>query len=371
MPSLASDSVRTERLTIPDVRALGVEWMDVERRSVGSFFTSWAWIGLWVERMARGLDCTLLRATLENRTVGLAVVCTHRVMRSRFVPSRCLFMHATGRPHLDDLTIEFNGVLAESGLEEHVSRAFVQCLLNDNDWDELCVDGCDAKMWAKALADSTAIPVVRRSSPDYFVELAGLGDGAKLHVDSLKPRVRQYVRRTLREAERLGPLRLRLATDADEALSFLTELQRLHQKSWTAKGSPGAFANPQFVGFHQELVRREAAGGAVNLLCLTVGDSPVAYLYNFVHRGRVFYYQSGLDRTFAPGVHWRPGIIAHMLAIEHYAKAGYDTYDFMAGDHSYKKDLSNSASELSWVSVRRPRMRFHLEDLARKLTGRR
>jgi len=75
------------------------------------------------------------------------------------------------------------------------------------------------------------------------------------------------------------------------------------------------------------------------------------YLYNFVHDGWVAAYQSGFD--FGPDAdRLRPGLVCHLMAIQHYAGAGMRRYDFLGGEARYKRSLANAEIPLVWLDVR-------------------
>ncbi len=94
---------------------------------------------------------------------------------------------------------------------------------------------------------------------------------------------------------------------------------------------------------------------------MRVGDRSVAYVYNFVHRGRVYNYQSGFDFEAGQGSAWRPGMVCHARVIEMNLAQGQDVYDFMAGEDVYKKELGADAGEMSWLTLQRPRLKFRIE----------
>jgi CelD/BcsL family acetyltransferase involved in cellulose biosynthesis len=87
-------------------------------------------------------------------------------------------------------------------------------------------------------------------------------------------------------------------------------------------------------------------------------------LYNFVHDGRVLQYQSGYA-TFE-NEKLMPGFICHTAAIEHATASGCRIYDFLAGDQRYKKQLATDATVMTWARVQRRRIRFLVEDYARR-----
>ena len=63
------------------------------------------------------------------------------------------------------------------------------------------------------------------------------------------------------------------------------------------------------------------------MLRITAGGRIIGYLYNFVHAGHVYNYQSGFAYEDDPVV--KPGFVSHYLAIEHYL-AGTATIDLIS-----------------------------------------
>jgi CelD/BcsL family acetyltransferase involved in cellulose biosynthesis len=64
----------------------------------------------------------------------------------------------------------------------------------------------------------------------------------------------------------------------------------------------------------------------------------VGVLYNFVDRGRVYFYQSGFH--YSPDNRLKPGLVMHYLAVEHcLSNPELAEYDFLAGDSQYKRSL--------------------------------
>jgi CelD/BcsL family acetyltransferase involved in cellulose biosynthesis len=189
----------------------------------------------------------------------------------------------------------------------------------------------------------------RRHAP--FLDLPAIqaGNGT---LDLMSANARQQLRRSLRAGEAIGPLKLEVAATAEQADLFLDRLADLHQRYWTGRGKPGAFAEPFFGRFHHALLRRPSDNQSVDLIHVTAGERTVGYLYNFVHDGWVAAYQSGFD--FGPDAdRLRPGMICHLLAIEHYRRAGARRYDFLGGDARYKRSFANAEIELLWLEIRR------------------
>ncbi len=80
------------------------------------------------------------------------------------------------------------------------------------------------------------------------------------------------------------------------------------------------------------------------------GEALIGVLYNLSARRRVFAYQSGFDYlTAAP--HEKPGLTCHHAEIRLALAEGADVYDFLAGDHRYKRSLANGAARQFWVET--------------------
>jgi hypothetical protein len=102
----------------------------------------------------------------------------------------------------------------------------------------------------------------------------------------------------------------------------------------------------------------------MQLLRVQAGPHDVGYLYSFVHRGRVLFYQSGFDYDLLK-THGRPGLATHVMSVQHNAGLGRDTYDFLAGTARYKLSLASGEAPMVWTAVHRKTPAFWLEEALR------
>jgi CelD/BcsL family acetyltransferase involved in cellulose biosynthesis len=314
-----------------DLAALERRWRALEARADPSFFQSWTWVGcLAAERFA---DPVLLEARRDGRTVALALFGRR---------GRRLHLHETGDSGWDAVFIEHNGLLADPRDDAGTAAACLRALARS----ALVMSGVGDAMLAALRALPGAVRVLQ-TRPAPYVAFAALGDAA--YPEALSANARYQIRRSDRSYERSGPLRLEAARSLAEAHAFLDALALLHQRSWTARGQPGAFANPRFHRFHHALLDRAFPRGEIELLRIAAGERVLGYLYNFVHRGDVLAYQSGFDLAGA-GRHEKPGLTAHRLAIEAHRARGARSYDFLAGAARYKTTLANASRDLHWIA---------------------
>ena len=307
-------------------------WRGLESRADASFFQSWLWIGTWLESLPPRVEAMLLRVDRGDEVLALGILVRRRLTRYGILRSRGLFLNCTGEPQLDEITIEYNGLLCARGEEHPAMRACTHFLFRGaRDCDELYLDGLHRPQELDSLVLIGTRVRRRRQRNFHFVNLGRLrGDGHNF-LGTLGAKTRHNIRRSIREYEKRGPLGLHEAQSAPQAHAYMSRLRHFHRQYWELKGQPGSFSNDFFTRFHERLIDRIFAEHAVQLLRITAGDTEVGYLYNFLYRGRVYNYQGGFNYS-VNATQNRPGLICHTYAVQHNLEQGAAIYDFMAGD---------------------------------------
>ena len=90
--------------------------------------------------------------------------------------------------------------------------------------------------------------------PYFYVDLDALRRDGSNHLSTLSRNTRHQTRRSMTRYAARGPLRLTLARTGDEALELFSRLRMLHQRTWQARGEPGAFAGEFANAFHEHLI---------------------------------------------------------------------------------------------------------------------
>ena len=363
--ALHSNVVRT----IEDLAPFEPAWRDLLDRSRNDEPTlSPLWLGAWWRVFGseggRGLRVTLVFDA--DRLVGMAPLQTRRHWYRPGIPFRRLELLASGERESDEICSEYIGVIAEQGREEAVVEAFAATLLDGRlgAWSELVLLAMDGEspipwMLANALervgiATETEIvgkcPYIRlpASWDDYLASLSSAG--------------RYLVTRSLRVFDEWadGGAELHEARTTAELDAGRRVLAALHGERWGRGGRTGAFRSPRFAAFHDEVMQRLLAEGALDLLWLTVRGDPVAVVYNIMWKGKVYFYQSGRKVNVPKGV--RPGIVMHAHAIQRAIAAGRREYDFLAGASQYKMQLASATRPL----LRMRAVRSPMLELARR-----
>ncbi|MGQ0598712.1 GNAT family N-acetyltransferase [Aquabacterium sp.] len=329
-------------LESPPPRAtLAAWWRALESRATATFFTSWSWIGCWLNILPPHLQPQLLVAREGEVIVGLGLVIRGRSHLLRVIPVPCWRLHATGEVEFDCLTIEYNGFLAEESRAMPIKDAMLDFLLTRTGVSRFEITKAEARFAELAAAHQQRGVLVRTAElASYIVDLNEVRQQAEGYIPLLSANTRSQVRRSLSGYRKLGEVTLTQAGSAQEAKAFLNALRALHAQKWEERGEESAFVSSKVAEQFHDLVIEEAFDrGEIQLLRILVGDTELGYLYNFVHRGRVVFYQSGF-RTGLLDKQDRPGLVCHALAIEHNAQNGQHIYDFTAGDYRYKSSLA-------------------------------
>ena len=326
----------------PAWTALGERWRALEARSDASFFQSWSWVGS--HATARFPDPWLLAAEEGGHTVALGLF----NRRAPWPWAARLWLGESGRPALDMIHVEHNGLLLARDAPAGLLAGLLASLVRHG---TVVLGGVDAAHAAAA----AQVPALRRDlahpAQAHVVDLAAVRATPGGHLALLSANARQQIRRSLRRYGKHGALGVTRAESLAEARAHLAALGRLHQETWTRRGQPGAFANPDFVAFHAALLEAAWPRGEIDLLRVAAGAEVLGYLYNFLWRGRAANYQSGFDYAAADSAQLKPGLTCHHLAVEMYAAQGLGLYDLLAGNDRYKTSLATGTEPLHWFEL--------------------
>ena len=357
---------------ITDFSVLEADWRNLEARADRTFFLSWTWIGTWLETFTTS-PWVVRVCDSSDRVIGLGVFTKASETRKKIIRAKQLRLHETGDPDQDVITIEYNTLLAERGMEQAVWFAALKALNGPDapQWDEIIVGGAtDAEA---TLFAQLGLTVHRRAeASSAYVDLAALREkgveDADGYVATLGKSTRSQIRRSMKLYRKRGELALDSAGSLDEARAFLAELSPHHEAKWNAAGQRGATQKEEYMRFHTRMIERAYAPecpNGVEFLRARAGNHSFGWLYNFVDRGNVLFYLSGF--AFEEDNKLKPGLVTHALAIEHHLRAGMDAYDFMGGENRYKTSMGQKGPDIVAYALQRNTLPMMLERAARGL----
>ena len=323
MPEISFDPVT-------DAGALEGRWRALEALADGGFFRGWTYLGNLLPHFAAP---HLLSVRQDGRDMALGLFDRR---------GRRLSLHETGDPAWDRLYVEHNGLLLHPQAGACVTAALGHAVAQGS----VTLSGIDAAH-LQAAGDAGVVQL-RKTDFAPALDVAALAATGRTHLDSLSANARAQIRRAMR-LYGLG-LALQPAASVAEAHEFFDRLVALHQASWTARGVPGAFANPAIRAFHVRMIATGFPRGEIALLRIAAGTREIGILYQFQHGATMLSYQSGF--TPEADARQKPGLVCHTLAIAHAQANGFTCYDFLAGAHRYKTTLAPKGGEtLYWATL--------------------
>ena len=361
--SIHAMPVRFEISNAMSTAELEAAWLDLERRASPHFFLSWDWIGCWIAEAS--LRPAILIGRTDDRIVLLGAMAPSTRRDVLPIAIHGLQLHAIGDLQHDIITIEYNGFLVDrawAGKVETDAIAFLLdgVIVDGHRRDELHLRNIPDDLGPAVAACGYYFSELQRK-PSWRIDLAAVRAAGKRYLECLSANTRQQIRRSMRLYERRGPLTATLAGGVPEALMFLDGLKELHQRYWTSRGEPGAFAYPYFERFQKRLIQTCLPHGTVEIVRISAGPDVIGYVYNFLYRGHVYAYQSGFHYEDDPKL--KPGLVSHCLCIEQHRDAGSTTYDFMAGDARYKANLGEPGPDMLYLLAERPTWPLQIESM--------
>jgi CelD/BcsL family acetyltransferase involved in cellulose biosynthesis len=342
-----------------DLKSLESAWRALESHAHPSVFQSWSWVQCWLQ--TPGVSPQLLTARDGDDIAGLALL--QSAPKRHFIGKPTLYLQETGVPEIDALYIEYNDILSSPDARDRVADACLKFLTEIAENGQIIRLSGVSETWRQQSESTPLACKIQQKGTSYFVDLEPIRAQGLPYIKVLSRNTRQKLTRSRRKIEEAGPITLKRADTVAEAQKFLDQLSALHQKTWRARGKPGAFQNVVFSAFHQRYIETSFNEGTIDLLRVRANDIDLGYLLNFIYGGVVYQYQSGVDYTLK---NHHPGYLTHAAAIQYYLDSGLLIYDFMAGDNQQKASLSTCTEPLYWITLQRRGFATILENMARR-----
>jgi hypothetical protein len=336
-------------------------WNELYKESKASYFQSWGWIENWIDSL-QNLKVQLILVVIydDSNPVCTFFLGSQIKSRRKLLKIKSHYINATGIDYYDDICIEFNSILCKPKF--YVSLQDI-CKIVPKEWDEIIIPALESEKFSDIYRNGqdckyNIIIDIDELAP--YVNLEEVRKASGGYISLLGSRFRSYIRKSYRAYEKYGLINLIDAQDKKYAIEIYDELVKLHQKSWTAKGHPGAFSSEYFYNFHKQLITNRFSFGEVQLLKISSGSETLGCMYNFIYNGKVYFYQSGINYMLEKAA--KPGLVCFCEAINYNAKLNHLIFDFMAGGFDYKQRLAKNMNRLVWVRIQKPLLKFKIEE---------
>jgi CelD/BcsL family acetyltransferase involved in cellulose biosynthesis len=333
-------------------------WKYLQELAQPSFFLSWQWISTWVQTYDP--DICVVLACFDQTPVAIGIFSKSTETRRWLIHSKQLRLNQTGNARQDQICIEYNDLLCDP---QHKKAATIACLetlmLRNSAWDEVVIANMPIE------TAQNIHHYFKSSRTDYLINCFSI-DLTKIKsntvLDSLSKNSRYQIRRSIRLFEDLyGAIRLETAKSPEEAIKWFHTAGKYHKERWDDSG----YDNLEFISFHENLIRCYKNEKVVQVLKITSGILPIAYMYYFLYNNSVHFYLQGLQ--YFDNGKLKPGLVSHVFAIDYFLEQGFNQYDFMGGDSQYKMQLSDTTEQLQTVIVHKNSIPIKLENAARNI----
>ncbi|OZG73438.1 hypothetical protein BTA51_10485 [Hahella sp. CCB-MM4] len=352
---LLVEEKRVDRQSLQEIEEL---WRGLESHSGEYFFTSWHWIGAWLRTSAT--DPRLLMVYDGNSLVGMGCVHFSQFNKNAFAWKQAN-LNRTGNSGYDQIWIEYNDVLAAPDIRAEVRESLIHHVLGYSDIAEFRI-GMSLNTVLDSLTGVDTVSEYEFRTKGFLLNLRPEFSDFNTLLKAFSSNTRSQIRRSYKAYSSHGELTVTSAGSREEALDYFAAAGHLHKEKWSDSG----FHNSKFINFHKDLINNSFDEGVIDLLKVSAGETVLAYLYNFVYRGRVYFYLSGIN--YEPSDNqYKPGLLAHVLAISWYSARNMAVYDFMAGDARYKRSLSDSEYDMALLSIKKKTIKTSAYKLLKKV----
>jgi len=338
-------------------------WLALLDKCQHSYFTSWGWISNWIKSLPMESNVKLIVGYVKNEPVVAFFIGQKKENKYGLLPTSVISLNSTSDPYYDQLYIEYNSILVDPSVSLNLDNLFGY--LDLLKWDEFILPGLSPNFVAEInLLDDGAsrrdyYMLIEEVASSFFVELEKIRKAGMDYLKLLSSNKRSQIRRSIKQYEIDGNIQIQESKSLDEALLMFDNLVLLHQQEWEKRGKPGAFSNRYLLQFHKDLIRSRFDQNEIQLLHIYNNKMTIGYLYNFVYKQDVFFYQSGFN--YLAENTYRPGLVSHYFAIIHNTTKNMSNYDFLAGDSAYKSSLSTNSVSMYWVRLIKGKYRFYMK----------
>lgn len=347
-------------------------WQHLLSGRRGMPFMCWEWVQAWGSNLPKHVTPIVATGHDDRGLSAAGLFVLEKGRRAGgIVPTRVLHCGETGRDELDEVSIEYAGLLSRPGNEEESCRAiFGELIARHPGLDAFLFRATDQAATIAAASPGGWRAMVLDARRDCMVDLAELRRAGGAYIDALPATRRAKLRKVQRKYGELGEVTVSIAGSRAEKSRFFAGLSRFHLDRWAVDGQRNAFQIPFFEKVVGCLLDQADAHGPVHLAHVQVGEHSVGYQLNLIEGRDVYFYNAGLNYEIPNPKAAEPGFLMHQAMIEHYLQAGFDRYHFMVGNQRYKRDLATYERTVYTIRLQRTRMIFDLEDRLRRLLGR-
>lgn len=305
-------------------------WDDLIARSkVDNVFLTYDWMGSYIRNCCNGDRLIILTVFDDDALVGIAPLMIRRHgFKGLSVKSIC-FIGTTASDRMDFIL---------DGPREKCVMSIMDYLIGiGRDWDFLDfheIAGSSGTLeaiekWAK-LRDLKSVSGPWERS--FFIKLNG---NAEFILKKVSKKLNRKTKKLNKETRADLDFSRYMGNEAKESLFY--EIRFIASRSWKGTGHKSVFLRHGIRDFHKDIFLEFANSGCLDISILRMGDTPIAYIYNFLYNGRLYNYSIEFDSRYS---HISPGTMLMLWSIENAVSKGIKEIDFGRGEEGWKTRLT-------------------------------
>jgi CelD/BcsL family acetyltransferase involved in cellulose biosynthesis len=306
---------------------LGVDWNSLLMRSAdNTVFQTLEWLDTWWMHYGQKRELITLIAKENNEILAIAPLMKSTYNLFGLKLKRIEFV---GSPSADYQ----NFILLDKPILS--VKMFLKHILENFDWD--IIDFKNIPQESQTAQSLIQLNLPKIGFRERSIEICSsvfmpqtFDDYIKSLGKATRKNLPKWERRLSRE-HRVEYKTYRDFDSIDAAMRFLFEL---HQKRHQSRGEAGLFSNGTFRNFHLDIAKEFAKKDWLQLGFLTIDGKPVSAEYGFAYNSKMFFYLNGFDPAYEEK---HVGHLGTKCFIKKSFDLGLKEFDFMRGEHAYKK----------------------------------
>lgn len=316
------------------------QWNSLLRASSNDeFFLTWEWVFVWWTVYGKNRKLLILLIKDENENlVGIAPLYVQKEKLFGFLKFNKIQFLGTD----SNVCPEYLNIVIKQGSEKFVINEILDYFKkNEKSWDIISlseiIKSHTITNYILQISKIKKIPAFAKQikTPCVYIKLPS--DWNTL-LQTLSQNFKFNIRKGRKNISQIANSEIEFYLNEEFLSEKLNDLFFLHNKRMRRKGKDGKFNLETYKTFHSKLIKMMSHYKLLSIL--KIDQLPVAILYGFMYRQKIYMYQSGFDPD---SLYTKYSIIQVLLSylIEKSITLGCKEFDFLRGKELYKYRWTN------------------------------
>ena len=308
-----------------------------------SIFCTWEWVYTWWEHFGESYEPVIFFVCEDEEIKAILPLVSRPALSKTGLLGNVLYYCGSPEVYPDHLDL----IAAKEDAELCMEAIFRFLSSEYHGWDVLYLSHLSQESILLSCMNKVKLSFhteINKASVSPFITFSEGFDGYMNAVDS---QVKNTIKRGDKKlAERFGINYMCCAPSCKE--EGLRMLFALHEKRANSKNVASTFKGARFFDFHNDLQERIDKNGWLWLNFLGNEDKIISAFYGFAYGNRLSYYQMGFDPEWSK---YSPGAVLLNKVITDAWNNGYEEFDFLCGDETYKREWTRNCRVLTNVKL--------------------